>query len=75
MTGVQTCALPISGVYASYSWLVTKLSSSRLDKYNKWVAQWNSTCDYNKKYIMWQYTSKGNVNGILTNVDMNIYYK
>ena len=64
-----------AGVYASLDWLNTKLNSSKLDKYDKWVAQWNDTCSYNKRYQMWQYTSKGNVNGILTNVDMDIYYK
>ena len=64
-----------AGVYASLNWLDTKLNDSKLDKYNKWVAQWNSSCSYSKKYVMWQYTSKGSVNGILTNVDMDIFYK
>lgn len=64
-----------TGVYASYSWLVNQLSSPKLDKYDKWVAQWNDSCSYDKKYIMWQYTSKGNVTGVLTDVDMDIYYR
>ena len=64
-----------AGVYASLSWLDTKLNNSKLEKYDTWVAQWNSSCSYSKKYVMWQYTSKGSVNGILTNVDMDIFYK
>ncbi len=64
-----------AGIYASCSWFSNQLSSPKLDNYNKWIAQWNSCCTYNKKYVMWQYTSKGKVNGILTDVDTDIYYK
>ena len=64
-----------TGVYANLNWLTTKLNDSRLDTYNKWVAQWNSTCNYTKKFVMWQYTSDGTVAGITGRVDMNKYYK
>ena len=64
-----------AGVYANLSWLNTKLNSSKLEKYNTWVAQWNESCDYGKAYVMWQYTSSGSVPGILTRVDMNYYYR
>ena len=30
----------------------------QLDKFDKWVAQWNDTCDYKKPYGIWQYTDK-----------------
>ena len=63
-----------SGIYASLSWLNNQLNSSKLDKYNKWVAQWNSSCSYNKPYKIWQYTSNGQVDGINGNVDMDILY-
>jgi len=63
------------GIYASLDWLKNQLNSSKLDKYNKWVAQWGDKCTYDKKYIMWQYTDKGQVDGIIGNVDMNKYYK
>ena len=63
-----------TGVYANLSWLMNQLNDSRLDIYDKWVAQWNATCDYTKKYIMWQYTSDGTVKGIEGRVDMNKYY-
>ena len=62
------------GIYANLNWWTTILNDTSLDKYPKWVAQYNSQCDYEKDYVMWQYTSGGTVNGISGNVDMNYYY-
>ena len=62
------------GIYASLDWLNNKLNSSRLDKYDKWVAQWGNKCSYKKEYGMWQYSSKGKIDGIKGNVDMNNLY-
>lgn len=65
------------GVYASKSWFTDKLTDSRFSRYNKWVAQYNTTCTYGeagKDYGMWQYASDGTVNGINGRVDMNISY-
>lgn len=62
------------GIYANLNWLNNKIDSSLQDKYDVWVAQYNNTCDYKKDYIMWQYSSKGKVNGINGNVDMNYFY-
>lgn len=44
------------GIYSMLSWLTTKLSSPRLDRYDKWVAQWSGQCEYTKPYSIWQYT-------------------
>ena len=62
------------GIYANLEWLDNQLNDSKLDKYDKWVAQWNSVCNYTKKYVMWQYTDSGRVDGIEGPVDMNKYY-
>ena len=62
------------GIYANLNWWTTILNDTSLDKYPKWVAQYNSQCDYEKDYVMWQYTSRGAVNGRSGNVDMNYYY-
>ena len=62
------------GIYANLNWWTTILNDTSLDQYPKWVAQYNSQCDYEKDYIMWQYSSKGAVNGISGYVDMNYYY-
>lgn len=64
-----------TGIYASLSWLEGPLNDPLLDKYDKWVAQWNSVCEYGGSYIMWQYTSSGSVSGIEGNVDMNLWFK
>ena len=63
------------GIYASKSWLETKLDMSQLKDYDVWVAQYNTSCTYKGTYGMWQYTSSGKVNGINGNVDMNKCYK
>lgn len=63
-----------TGIYASLSWFNNQLKDSKLDKYEKWVAQWNDRCSYTKDYIMWQYTSSGLVDGINGRTDMNIMY-
>lgn len=57
------------GIYSNLSWWETRLSSPRLDAYDKWVAQWNSTLDYTGDVGMWQYTNNGILNG--KRFDMN----
>lgn len=64
-----------AGIYANLDWLTNYLTASYLDQYPKWVAQWNSTCTYEGKYVMWQFTDSGKVEGITGNVDMNKWYK
>ena len=63
-----------TGIYASLSWFNNQLKDSKLDKYEKWVAQWNDHCSYTKDYVMWQYTSSGMIDGINGRVDLNIMY-
>ena len=64
-----------AGIYASLYWYRDYLDSNSLLNYEKWVAQWNSRCTYEKNYVMWQYSSSGSVNGISGNVDMDKYYQ
>lgn len=62
------------GVYANLNWWNNYLLG--LDRFTKWIAQYNSTCDYtgtNKD--MWQYSSTGRVAGIDGNTDMNECYR
>lgn len=61
------------GVYASLSWWNDYLTDPVFDNWDRWVAQWNSTCDYQGEYSLWQYTSQGSVPGISGNVDMNYW--
>lgn len=60
-------------IYASTSWFNNQLNMSKLP-YHVWCAQYYDVCEYKGKYIMWQYTSKGSVNGINGVVDMNHCY-
>lgn len=62
------------GVYASLNWLDNKIEKQIKENYPIWVAQYNNKCQYDGKYILWQYTSSGKVNGISGNVDMNYLY-
>lgn len=61
------------GVYANTNWWTNYLVG--LERFTKWVAQYNSVCTYNGSYDIWQYTSGGSVPGISGRVDMNHCYR
>lgn len=61
------------GVYANTNWWTNYLVG--LERFVKWVAQYNSSCTYQGTYDIWQYTSSGSVPGISGNVDMNHCYR
>lgn len=64
-----------SMIYASTNWLYNQVDMNVLGPImDVWVAQWSSSCDYRGKYIIWQYSSTGSVNGIRGNVDMDKCY-
>lgn len=63
-----------AGVYASRNWYNNNLYTDRLERYFIWLAEYRSAPIYQGYYQMWQYTSKGEIDGISGNVDMNIYY-
>lgn len=60
------------GVYANLDWFRNTIGN-RLDRFTRWVAQYNSTLDTYGD--MWQYSSTGSVPGISGNCDMNICYR
>lgn len=60
-------------IYASTSWLEDKLNMSKLP-YKVWVAQYNSKVTYKGDYVMWQFSSNGQVDGIDGRVDLNLCY-
>ena len=62
------------GIYSSLNWFRTKLNSPTLDRYDKWVAQWNSIDQADFTHGMWQYSSDGSITGITGRVDMDIAY-
>lgn len=63
-----------TGVYASRNWLYDRINMTDLSEYKTWLAEYAEVPAYEGYYDMWQYTSKGKVNGISTNVDLNLCY-
>lgn len=64
-----------TGVYASRNWLNDRIDMTQLSDYRIWLAEYADAPTYDTYYYhMWQYTSKGTVDGISTNVDLNLCY-
>ena len=63
-----------AGVYASRNWYNNNLHVENLENYCIWLAEYRHAPLYQGFYHMWQYTSKGAIDGIEGNVDMNISY-
>lgn len=65
-----------AGVYANLDWFTNYIDVNKLIEkdFKIWVAQWNSkfTGDFPINY--WQYTSKGRINAIFGNVDLDYCY-
>ena len=63
------------GIYANLYWWEMILKDS-LERFTKWVAQYYSKCEYTGANLdIWQYSSKGRIDGIGGNVDMNECYR
>ena len=62
------------GIYANKDWFTNYLTDSCFNNSTKWVAQYNTVCNYQGKYDMWQCSSTGRVPGISGNVDLNYSY-
>ena len=52
------------GIYANKYWFDHYLIDECFDAWPRWVAQYNTVCDYDGDYSMWQYSSGGRVAGI-----------
>ncbi len=63
-----------TGIYASANWLNEKVDMTELSDYHTWLAEYAEVPSYDGYYHMWQYTSKGSIDGISTNVDLNLCY-
>ena len=62
------------GIYANKDWFTNYLTDSRFNNWTKWVAQYNTVCNYHGKYDMWQCSSSGSIPGISGRVDLNYSY-
>ena len=59
------------GVYSSVYWWKHYLTDPCFDQWYRWVAHYNTECGYTGDFQIWQYSSKGRIDGIETNVDLN----
>lgn len=69
----------LPGVYANENWFNNYLVRDSLSHLPLWLAKWtedaSASPDPGEPYGMWQYTDKGQVNGIKYGVDMNVCYE
>ena len=63
-----------SGVYASRNWYKNMLNASELERYVVWDAEYTASPKYDGKFDIWQYSSKGLIDGISTRVDLDLSY-
>jgi len=61
--------------YSYKSWLEENLDMTILDKYAIWLAQVGDSVTYEGGYYIWQYSFKGKVSGIETDVDLDYSYR
>lgn len=62
-----------AGYYLNYDYSKQYVDESRLKKYKRWFARY--TANQQTDCYMWQFTSKGKVDGIKGNVDCNVLYE
>ena len=61
------------GIYASdVSGFKERLDHTRLKKYAHWVARYGKEPEVCKEYGIWQYSSKGSIDGISGSVDLDV---
>ncbi len=64
-----------AGIYANRDWFYYNLNMDLLNQNEIWLAHYASQTNYRNHYEIWQYSSKGSVPGIATEVDLNKCYK
>lgn len=62
-------------IYHNMEMSTLMLDIETLEQYDKWFAYYNDDMYYPYEYKIWQYSDKGSVNGINTEVDMNISFE
>lgn len=63
------------GVYMSKAYATSNLYDTTKQRFDTWIAQYNSKCTYEDVYGMWQYSGSGKINGINGSVDLDYSYK
>lgn len=60
-------------IYGNFDWLYNHLNFDAIQKYDLWYAAYLPNPVMEDEFKMWQYTNAGQISGISTNVDMNIW--
>lgn len=60
--------------YGDKEWLIKEIDLAKLQDYDVWLAQEEDIPDYPYQYAMWQYSTKGVVNGITGDANLNICF-
>ena len=61
-------------LYGDKEWLIKEIDLAKLQDYDVWLAQETDMPDYPYQYAMWQYSTKGVVNGITGDANLNICF-
>ena len=61
-------------IYHNMEMGVLMLDLGAFENYDKWFASYSDTLYYPYAYDIWQYSDKGRINGIETDVDLNISF-
>lgn len=61
-------------IYHNMEMAALMLDIETLEQYDKWFAYYNEDMYYPYAYKIWQYSDKGKVNGISSEVDLNICF-
>ena len=67
-----------AGVYASQNYLKAYIDYHSVDQYTVWLASYtanNKLPKFYERYDIWQFSDRGRVNGIRSDVDMNAIYE
>lgn len=60
-------------IYGNINWLYEQLDFESISKYDIWYAAYQDTPSIEYPFTMWQYTNAGQIDGISTYVDLNIW--
>ena len=62
-------------LYSNIGYFLDNMQLERLTDYDKWFAQYFNRPFFPYEFGIWQYSSNGKVDGISSNVDLNISFK
>ena len=62
-------------IYGNLKTFFIMLDLEKIEDYDKWFAYYDENIYFPYDFTVWQYTSKGSVDGIGVDVDMNVCMK